>query len=122
LDIGVPRPTPKNVLHITMFHINRASVETWKVGSIKPITITPENMGTAIILRPSKNLFVLGMANEFLLKRRQLMSKMLMGRMENPENFHMTLSYDVGVWKNLKRHQINFPITIVRETNRQPRM
>jgi hypothetical protein len=121
LDIGIPNPVKSNILHITMFSINRASEKNWKDGPIKPITVMPEHIGTAIILQSSRNLFVLNMLNSSLSQRRESMSKMLKGRMENPGYFHMTVSYNVGSWRDRQHHKINFPLTFLREESRQPR-
>lgn len=122
LDVGVPNPVMSSNLHVTMFHVNRASDKTWQnIGKMKPIVVEPDSTGAAVIMQPKRNLFVLNILSATLAKRRESMNKVLQMRMDNPGYFHMTLSYNVGPWRDRFVHKINFPIVFVREENRQPR-
>lgn len=120
IDHGVPRAVPADELHATMFQLNRASEATWKAGPINPIIVQPDRFSIGPHQQPHRLILCMYFQDPALAKRRDAMSKVLRGRMEHAALFRMTLSYGLVSWMNKGAYAINFPLTFVREEDREP--
>ena len=118
---NVPRPVPKDELHVTLFTLNKRL--DWDGSKAKPITVDTEQQGSLhFVQQEGRRLLVLTLANPELINRRATIVKALKNNSRDTSVPHMTISYDVSRFTGAGLTKIVFPITLDKETLRKQRM